>query len=92
MFFKKYRELKKTNTKLRARISNLVNEKAIDKSIYRDKMYQLAEDKRIQQENNIKLLSQNIKLMKKLNEIKNAKNMDEIKEILDNTKTILISQ
>lgn len=92
MFFKKYKELKKTNTKLRARISNLISEKVIDKSIYKDELYRLAVDKRIQQENNIKLLSQNIKLMKKLNEIKKAKNMDEIKEILDSVQTILISQ
>lgn len=92
MFFKKYKELKKTNTKLRVRISNLISEKAIDKAIYKEELHKLAVDKRIQQENNIKLLSQNIKLMKKLNEIKKAKNMDEIKEILDDTKTILISQ
>lgn len=92
MFFKKYKELKKKYTKLRARISNLVNEKAIDKSIYRDKMYQLAVDKNIQEENNIKLLRENIRLMKKINEIKKAKNMDEIKEILDGVETIIISQ
>lgn len=92
MFFKKYKELKKTNTKLRARISNLVNEKAIDKSIYRDKMYQLAVDKNIQEENNIKLLRENIRLIKKINEIKKAKDIDEIKEILDSVQTIIISQ
>ncbi len=92
MFFKKNRELKKTNTKLRAKISNLTTKQAIDKSIYKDELYRLAVDKRIQEENNIKLLSQNIKLMKKLNEIKKAKNMDEIKEILDSVQTILISQ
>lgn len=92
MFFKKYKELKKSNTKLRARISNLTSEKAIDKAIYRDKMYQLAVDKNIQEENNIKLLRENIKLMKKLNEIKKAKDMNEIKEILDGVETIVISQ
>lgn len=92
MFFKKYKELKKTNTKLRVRISNLVNEKAIDKSIYRDKMYQLAVDKNIQEENNIKLLRENIRLIKKINEIKKAKDMNEIKEILDGVQTIIISQ
>ena len=92
MFFKKYKELKKTNTKLRVRISNLVNEKAIDKSIYRDKMYQLAVDKNIQEENNIKLLRENIRLIKKINEIKKAKTMNEIKEILDGVETIIISQ
>ena len=88
MFFKRNKELKRENTKLRARVSNLT----IDKSIYRDKMYQLAVDKNIQEENNIKLLRENIRLIKKINEIKKAKNMNEIKEILDGVETIIISQ
>ncbi len=92
MFFKRNKELKRENTKLRARVSNLTSEKAIDKSIYRDKMYQLAVDKNIQEENNIKLLRENIRLIKKINEIKKAKNMNEIKEILDGVETIIISQ
>lgn len=92
MFFRKYKELRKTNTKLRAKISNLISEKAIDKSVYKDELYKLAIDKNIQEENNIKLLGENMRLHKKLNEIKNAKNMNEIKEILDGVQTIIISQ
>lgn len=92
MFFRKYKGLKKVNVKLREKISNLISEKAFDKSVYKDELYKLAIDKNIQEENNIKLLSENMRLNKKLNEIKNAKNMNEIKEILDGVQTIIISQ
>lgn len=89
---KKNRELKKKNTKLRARISNLTSEKAIDKSVYKDELYRLAVDKRIQEENNIKLLYQNMELIKIINEARLLDDIDEIKKILNNAPTSLISQ
>lgn len=92
MFFKYRKDSNGSTGKLRANIAILEDQKRVDQEMYEDRIETITKDKRIQEENNIKLLYQNMELIEIINEAKLSNNLDEIKKILNNAPTSLISQ
>ncbi len=92
--FLKHRKSNISNSsigKLRAIVTTLKDEKKFNEEIYEARLEKINNDKKIQEDNNTKLINLNSKLIKIINEAKSLEDLDEIKKILNNAPTSLIS-
>lgn len=91
MFFRKLKEQRKMNTKLRTKCMTLTAEKDILEKTYKDKLKELHRDKKIQEFNNTKLITENLMYKKVIEKLENAKTEKEMKKILADLRVQLIS-